>query len=265
MVFLLIFSITLYAQSHSLFSSDEIVSLTDPAAGTRFEPDIDGSLILSWDEGVLGVGGGFCDLTAYTPFPNGGKYEISLLFVTASNANQIQGFWQVKKNNVVVAAMIGSATNLNATVGGQITIIIDGIIIIIRISFRVDGLLAPNTIDGQQYVDGSPLVGATARLRGGGMVLDEQLTDFMGEYHFVIDPTTVNKILIIFKNFDPNIVIKGYVYVAGEPLVGAPVLIENQAGTLAMLVTNGDGYYQSPPILGAVGPGQNQIKTTIDK
>jgi len=264
-MFLLVFSSALYSQSHTIVSTDEIVSFTDPAVTTWFEPDIDGSLILSWDEGTLGIAGGFCDLTVFTPFPGGGKYEVSLISVISSTGDTIQGIWQIAKNGTPVTVTMGTADNLTEPIGGLITITIDGFVIEIRISFRVDGLLAPDEISGQAFVDGAPLAGATARIRGGGSVLDEQSTDLLGKYKFTIDPDDVKRILVIFKNFDSDIVVSGYVYVAGEPLAGATVEIRNQVGTLDTVVTDADGYYESGHIIGAVGAGQNNIRTIIFK
>ena len=262
-MFFLLFAAAVYPQSHTVASSDEYVSLTDPAVTTWFGADIKGSIIVSWDESTSGISSGFCDLTAYTPFPNGGKYEVSLISVISSNSNQIQGIWQVMKNGTPVIVTMGTATGLSGAIGAQISITIDSYIFVARISFRIDGALAPNEIKGQAYVDGVPLSGATARIRGGGGILDEQSTDLMGKYNFGVDPADVKRILVIFRNFDADIVVSGYVYVGGEPLVGATVEIENQVGTLATVVTNADGYYQSNHIQGAVGAGLNNIRTII--
>lgn len=264
-MFLLIFSTALFAQSHTIVSTDEIVSLTDPVAGTWYESDIDGSLILSWDEGTAGISGGFCDLTAYTPFPNGGKYEVSLISVISSTANDIQGIWQIKKNGTPLTVTMGTAANLTAPIGGQITITIDSYVFILRVSFKIDGVLAPDEISGQAFVNASPLAGGIARIRGGGSLLGELNTDYEGKYNFTIDPDDVKRILVIFKNYDTDIVVSGYIYVAGEPLAGASVTIENQAGVLDTVVTDADGYYQSNHIVGAVGSGLNNIRTIIVK
>jgi len=262
-VFMLLVSITAFSQSHTIASSDEILSFTDPGVTTWIEPEIDGSLILSWDEGTIGIAGGFCDLTAYTPFPNGGKYEISLISVIDGTADEINGIWQVKKNGTVVTVTMGTATNLSTTFGGTITITIDGFVIVIRVSFKIDGVFDPQTISGQAFVDGVPLAGATARLRGSGAELDEQSTDINGKYLFNIDPADVKRVLVIFKNFDPDIVLSGYIFVAGQPLAGATVTVQNQVGDLDTFVTNADGYYQSSHILNAVGAGENNIKLII--
>jgi hypothetical protein len=261
-MFLLVFSTTLYSQSHAIVSGDQILSFTDPAVTTWYEPDIDGSCIMTWDEGVVGIAGGFCDLTAYTPFPGGGKYEVSLISVISSAPDTIQGIWQVDKNGTPVIVTMGTAEDLDT---GVITITIEGFVMEVSVDFMYHGMLDPEEISGQAFVDGNELCGAIVRVRGGGVVLDTQNTDGLGKYEFLIDPDTVRRIVVVFNNYDQDIVVSGYVYVSGAPLAGATVQIKNQAGLLDEVLTDENGYYESNNIMDAVGAGLNKIRTIILK
>lgn len=261
-VFVLI-SVAGYSQSHMIASTDEIITFYDPNVAIWNEANMDGSLILSWDENSNGLAAGFADLTVYTPFPDGGKYEIALIAVVNSTADKIEGIWEIRKNEKMLLVAMGTATNLAAPIGGVIEIVIDGFKITIRISFKFDGLRAPNELVGQTSVDGVPLVGAMVKVRGSGMVLDQQYADGAGKYRFFIDPANVNRIVTNFSNFDPDIVISGKVFSEGKPLVGATVLIANQVGELDSIVTDANGYYQSKHLLNASGPGANNIRVIV--
>jgi hypothetical protein len=95
--------------------------------------------------------------------------------------------------------------------------------------------------------------------------LDTQNTDGLGKYEFLIDPDTVRRIVVVFNNYDQDIVVSGYVYVSGAPLAGATVQIKNQAGLLDEVLTDENGYYESGHIIDAVGAGLNKIRTIILK
>lgn len=251
-MFFLFLSGSVFAVSHTI-ASTEILSFQDPDGLVINDPT--GSAILSWSEGVSGISGGFCDVTLYAPFPDGGKYEVSLTSVIFSNDAKLKGIWDIKKNGTSVIVMMGEATGLNNSVGGLIEIKIDGFTIIIKIQIIVNGVFPPDEITGQAIVDGVPLAGAVARIQGGGSVLAQMTTDMDGNYLFIYDPLSdVKRIVIVFKNFDSNIVISGYVYTGGVPLAGATVMIKEPGGTdLAVVTTDADGYYETPPILNAVG------------
>jgi hypothetical protein len=251
---------TVYSVSYTIASSD-ILTFENPDGVVN---DPYGSLILSWDEDGSGISGGFCDLTLYASYPNGGKYEISLVSVISSNDKKIKGIWDIKKNGVSEIVTIGLATGLDSGVGGLMEIEIDDYAITAEINNFIPGAFAPEEIDGVFIVNNTPLVGAVARIQGGGAVIDQQTTDIEGKYLFAPNPLSdVKRVVLVFKNYDPAVVISGYIYVEGVPLVGATVMIKNQAGDLATITTDADGYYESPVIQNAVGAGENQIRTII--
>lgn len=250
-MFFLLLAGSVFAASHSI-TSTEILSFEDPAGLVVNDPT--GSAILSWNEGITGITGGFSDVTVYIPFPDGGKYMISLISVVSSTNEMINGVWDVKKNGTSIVVTLGTATGLNNAPGGIIEIEIDGFRIIIRIEMKIDGVLPPEEISGLAMVDGMPLAGAVARIQGGGAVLQKTLTDNNGTYLFNWDPVDVKRIVVVFKNYDPEIVISGYIYIGGVPLVGATVMIKDPGGTdLAVVTTDAAGYYETLPIINAVG------------
>jgi len=262
MVFLLMFSTTLFSQSHTLISADEIVSVKMPDGVLLDAGDVEGSLTLSWDEGVTGFAGGYCDLTLYTGFAGGGKYEISLISVLSSNANKIDGFWSIVKNGGAAAISMGTAANLNVAVGGEITITVDSIVIKIKISFAFAGMFDPAEGTGLFMVDNFAFGGAKVKLKDDDIEILE--TDMEGKYLFILgDLSEFKKVVVVFKNYDAEIVISGYVYVGGKPLVGANVTVQNQEGVLTTTTTNAEGYYKTASIINAVGAGKNNVKTII--
>jgi len=259
-----------FSQSHVITSDDRVYSFTDPTAGffgttwndSMFPPTliISSSLILSWDEGVTGIDGGFADLTVYTSFPYGGKYEISLTSVSSSDANQITGYWNVKKNgSLLISSTLGTAVNLDKApedTMNPVIITINGFVANTIITQRFDGLKAPQEVTGTFRADGTPLSGAKVKLKEDAEPLEIITTDFEGNYKFIdSDPAEFKRVVGVYKNFDSNVSIDGYIYVGGQPLVGASVAV-NQNGDPTILVTattDASGYFQTPSILNKVG------------
>jgi len=268
-IMLMLISASAFSQSHVITSDDRVFLFTDPTVGlfgttwndSIFPPTviISSSLILSWDEGVTGINGGFADLTVYTPFANGGKYEISLISVSSSDANQITGIWNVKKNDSLILSAPGTAVNLDKTPEdtiNPISISINGFIANTIITQRFDGLKAPQEVTGTFRADGTPLSGAKVKLKEDAEPLEIITTDFEGNYKFIdSNPADFKRVVGVYKNFDSNVSIDGYIYVGGHPLVGASVAV-NQNGDPTILVTattDASGYFQTPSILNKVG------------
>jgi hypothetical protein len=263
---LLLFSQALFSISYTIVSVDEIVTVEDETVPiTWLEPDIEGSTILSWDEGVSGGAGGFADISLNVPYPNGGKYKVSLFSVLTSDADKIEAVWSVEKNSTAPVFRVGTIEGLGGTSGDIITLTIDDLLAIeIRITVKFQSLFAPEEIVGQINVDGYAVENLKVVLRKKG-TNENTATDPDGEYKFVgIEPDDIKKIVIgPYKNYNPDITITGYVYVGGEPLVGATVVVSNQSGDLATVTTDADGYYDSGSILDAVGADNDKIRVFI--
>lgn len=265
-VFSLLFGVALFSQSHTLVSlpsaPNNITYMKMPNGTLLDLSDVKGSLILSWDQGVSGMAGGFCDLTLYTGFDGGGKYEISLLSVTSSSDNMISGFWGIVRNGGIMEVTNGKATNLKAVSGDEITIAIDNIVIKVKITAAFNGLFDPLEVTGQLFVDDYAFVGAKVKLKDDD--IETQETDMEGKFLFLLsDFSEFIKVVLVFKNYDPEIVISGYAYVGGKPLVGAKVTVQNQEGVLTTTTTNAEGFYKTAPIIGAVGAAKNNVRTII--
>lgn len=252
----------LSAQPRTIISED-IISLTDSAISTTFtESEIDGSLTLSWNEGEIGTSGGFGNLVAYTPFP-GGRYQVLLLAVISSTADEIQGIWSVTKNDRPQQVVLGSAFNLSAAVGQTINIVVGDLAIQARVTTRFSGIQAPQTVTGQAKANNIPLVGVLTRLRTTDGTIIDQTTDTNGEYLFIdVPPDNFRNLVIAFRNVLSEVTLSGHIQVGGEPLVGAIVSVRDPSNNvLATTVTDESGAYNVPTITGAGGLNLRTIIT----
>jgi hypothetical protein len=257
-----------FAQSHAITSANEMTSFTDPGTYTWGGADLESSLVLSWTEGS----GGFCNAVVFAPLPGGGRYVVTLDSVVESNASEISGVWTVVKNGITQPAGRGRATGLNGIIGEELLIVIGDWQLKAKISYKIDSRQAPETVKGIISVDDETLAGATAKLRtknGTEVDIEKGVTESDGKFGFDdVTLDTFKKVTIRFKNFDNSIVIAGHIYVEGQPLVNAPVTISNtdeDSGNLAVVYTDGNGYYNSGPIIGATGRQYGKIKIVIQK
>jgi hypothetical protein len=266
LAFLLVFSGFLYSQSVTIWSNDQIMMFRDPTApspGTWSSNDIDGTLILSWDIGVSGSNAGFCDLTLYTPAPNGGKYEISLITVISSTRDEIQGVWKITKNSSIDNYLVGSALNLDTSDGGIISLEIGNYLAEIRVTRINVGIRDKDSIAGQIEINGYSLTGAYSILEKTDGTYEPTTTDGDGKYEYLVPKDDFKKVGIGFVNFFSELTVSGYIYAGGQPLINAKVMVRNFLGVLLDVVyTNELGQFETDTIEGATG-GNNYANGLI--
>jgi hypothetical protein len=265
LAFLMLFSGFLYSQSHTIYSFDEIVEFTDPDVTTWDHSELNGSLILSWDEGTAGPNAGFCDLTIYAPAPEGGKYEISLVTVISSSDEEINGVWKITKNSSADIYSVGTATGLDGISNDTIFFEIGGFEAEVEITRKLNGLFAVDEIVGQIKMNNIEIAGAYCVLEKTDSTYESQSTSSEGKYNYGIPKENFRKLGIGFRNYFPSLVISGYIYAGGEPLANASVKITSFFGVLHDVVTtDSEGKFASSSITTATGVDNGVLVTILN-
>jgi hypothetical protein len=237
------------------------VDQTIPA--TWGSSDINGTLILGWDVGVSGSNAGFCDLTLYTPAPNGGKYEISLVTVISSTIDEIQGVWKITKNSTIDHYLVGKAYNLDTFKGGIISFEIGDFLAEVKVTSINIGLFEVDEITGQIEINGYTLTGAFSILEKTNGMYESTTTDSDGKYEYLVPKNEFKKVGIGFVNFFSQLTISGYIYAGGQPLNNAKVMVRNFLGVLLDVThTDENGQFETDTIAGATG-GNNYANGLI--
>jgi hypothetical protein len=236
-------------KSHTLLSFNEIIAFTDPFTGRVWgEEEIKGVVIVSWNNEPEKEGRGFCNIVFYIPWPEGGKYKISLIYVTYSDADTIQGIWAVTGKNKEETLSLykqGVITNLNYPVGHIIELNLGELNLKARISFNCAFPCMQPEITGQIKKNHSGLNGARVSLKQETCEEEDILpTCGDGNYSFlVINPDSLEHLTIHFLNTG-EAYFSGHIYVLGMPWENAGIDILVDSRLVNTITTDDYGFFE---------------------
>lgn len=231
----------------TIVSDNEIISFTDPFTGMIWgESDIKGSLIASWTNGAIEEARGFCNIVLYTSYPDGGKFEISLLYVTYSDTTTIQGVWAVKKTGYEeIFYKWGTITDLNYPIGYVVELNLGEAVLKARISFTCAFSDAQPEIKGQIKKNQLGLNDALVSLKQKNSDEEDIFPTYgNGDYKFIVTkPENLDRLTIHFSNTEPAY-FSGHVYLLGMPWKKAGVDILINSRLVNTTTTDDDGFFE---------------------